>query len=109
MSSLYYTVEIPHQRQASVIAWFGKQAALENYLNDWYESASFESEEPQTEDEILEWAGHDLNYFRAFESLEELEAWARAYAHDSRAGGSGGHQSLRVLALVEQMLEEVQA
>ena len=106
----FYTVAIPHQMPAEVVDWPSKQDAIAHYQELWYSWDNYGTEyekEPQG-DEIFEWAGHDMNGFLAFESLGELEAWARAYASDSTPGGSGGHQSFRVLALVERMIEEVQ-
>ena len=106
--SAFYTVEIPHQFPARVDPWPSKEDALNYHKTTWWESdtcgGEFE-EEPQTEGEILDWAGYDLSLFMAFETLGELEEWARSYAHDPRAGGTGGHQSLKVLVQVEQLLE----
>ena len=102
MSDTFYTVEIPHQSPAEVTEWPSKEEALDAYLSGWY-GANCNYPEPTTEDEIFEWAGHDLHSFRTCDSLEELLQWAISYANH------GGHQRHRVLTQVEDLCEEVRS
>lgn len=103
MSDTFYTVEIPHQRPAEVTEWPSKDEAVLYYLHHWSANSSYDDAEPTTEDEIFEWAGHDLHSFRTCDSLEELLQWAISYANH------GGHQRHRVLTQVEDLCEEAQS
>lgn len=96
MSEIFYTVEIPTQSRAEVTEWPSKAEALDAYLSGWYRS-NCNYPEPTTEDEIFEWASHDLHSFRTCDSLEELRRWALRYDED------GGHQRVTVLAQVEAL------
>ena len=114
--NMYYTVEIPHQFPAEVYEYTTEAAALDFYGNaawmkdqytPWCEDNNLEE---GSADSYWEWAESDLHALYRFESLEELVDWARRYASDhSSVGQGGGHQSRRILAQVEALLEEQEA
>jgi hypothetical protein len=109
----FYTVSIPHQRPAEVTTWPSQEAAMHYYVSDrrrsraWWAADTYgtgHEEEPTDWSAAEEWAAHDLSSFRSFETLEELEEWAREYATSSGPHPSGGHQSGWVLVQVEGLI-----
>ena len=79
----YLLIEIPHQRAAEVV----RMTAVE--ITNHAIAATM--------------LGRGMADSRIIPVAEAL-AWAEQYARDDRAGGAGGHQSARVLALVKEAL-----
>ena len=104
---MYSTVEIPHQFPATVTEWDNKGQALAFFGNIAWSADQYapfcddNNLEEGSDDSYWEWAEHDLHALYRFDTLEELIEWARRYASDPRSGGTGGHQSARILAQAE--------
>lgn len=106
----FFTVEIPNTRPAQVSEWPSKQDAVANF-RPYTSEVTTSSGVPltlrwPTDEEVFEAVGNDLSSFHTFESLKELDEWSSKYASDSRPGGCGGHQSAKIRAQVEQLLED---